>query len=487
MSDGLGDVRRMHRAPRRALSLGARATRVYVASLVAAMLVAPVARGLWLVADDAELADAVASHVSPGTLAAAVAIVAAAAVLVGGVRGPIVPPPILAFVLGTGPLVASVAHRRRALASFAAGAVLGACIAAAVAVVHGPAAAGSGWAWAIVILSGAACGIVVAGMWLLGQVIGARTRMAVAAVLAASATVAALVPAAAVAAHAGWAASVVAMVAVVAVLSVPTLLERLDPRVVQVQAERWDAASGHASMLDLDGVGAIYGARPSSGHGLPAVRPVGGMLAVLVVRDAIAALRTPRRLALGVAALLVAGGLLAAALASPQAWALAIPAALLGGVASSVLAAGLLHALEVARSTVLYGLPDLELVVNHAVLPLVATTILLLVGGLAIAALTGSPPLPVMLASVVLACGTVLGRITGRLRAAPSALLHLPVVTPIGDLGAMLRAAASLESVLVLVAVGVAAVTAATAPIVSAVVAIGLGAVLTMRWRQRRA
>ncbi|MGQ4532175.1 hypothetical protein ACUIAC_02710 [Dermabacteraceae bacterium P13138] len=218
----------------------------------------------------------------------------AGAFLLGGTRGPVMRSPFLTFLYADSPLP----RRRTQLVPFAA---------SALSLIFAAALLASPFAWALgnylICLYAVACATVLSALWLAGQ--ASMPRRARLAVLAACALIALLGYLDAIGAAA------LAGIALPALAAMPSLLDRLRASVLLAQASRWDAASMAAATGDLSAAAGRFRPVPVTGRGLPAVAnlplPLG---ARLVLRDAVASLRTPLRLLAALGAVALASRLL---------------------------------------------------------------------------------------------------------------------------------------------------------------------------------
>lgn len=476
------------RAPR---ALGDLAYLVYIVALSALILLGPGVRAAWLLATGADGRAVLTDQAVPSTWAAATALVWLAALVVGRERGPALRPPFPAAVLGDagvprtrsfgGPVL------RATLALVVAGALVPAIPVAALVDLGAATPRGAG----LVVAVGAVAGLVTAGAWLAGQVIGARTFAVVAGVLAAGAALAvagawtwapwALVGTAwhsaawpGAGAHVGGiVAGVVLALGMVAPLRAG--LERLATRRIVGQAVRAQRAQALVDAMDLQASGEVYRALPSVGRRLAAVGHVRGPAAV-VVADVVGSLRTPARLLGGVVALVLAGAVVGAELSGTTLAVGPVLAAILAYAGVSVLCDGLRHAAALGEGSAQYGLSRPALRGLHAVWPTVAGIGLAGAG----AALAGAPAgLATAVVGVVVAV-----RLADVLKGVMPVEMLVPIVTPMGDLSAAGRAVWLADGPLLVLAAGVAGAFAADGRgglgLVAALVAAVLG------WRALR-
>ncbi|GGA59704.1 hypothetical protein GCM10011490_07240 [Pseudoclavibacter endophyticus] len=507
-----------------------RAFRVYAVAMVCAVAVVPLARAVWL-----SLAGAGGLHLAaaatPATVVIAIACLWSGALIAGGMRGPALLRPFPTWVRAS--------SDRSRVRDFGPATLRGGAVVTAATTVTAAAIAtafiSNGLAAPLAAVpiagAGALIGVLASVAWLAGQSLGASSRAAgTGAMIAAAGVVAALAsgsipqsaaPAATVAA---WAAlplpTLLAGLAVLAVAltgCVPWLLNRLEPALLVRQAVRADAASGYAEVFELGGALSLYRAVPSAGR---RVRAVGRhrMLAVAFARrDAVGTLRSPWRLAAGVAGLAAAGvsvlaaagfavaaadaaGGVAAGVGGGAAWPLGALAGVLAYAAFGSFTDGVRHAADAAETTALYGVGDGTLMMLHAIFPLVAGVgILVLVAIVAALVLSGAVPgagIAGMIGhGVAVAAGSAaayaapaaLGVLTLAVRVAdarkgpmPVAMLT-PIPTEAGDLGALRRVVWAVDALLLAILAGVGAAVLPVAPAISVVAVIAIVAVAARR------
>lgn len=466
------------RAPR---ALGDLAYLVYLVALSALILLGPGVRAVWLLATGEGGRAVLTDPSMPSTWAAATALVWFAALVVGRERGPALRPPYLAAVLGDadvprtrsfgGPVL------RATLALVVAGALVPALPVAAL-VDLGAATPGDAL---LVVATGAVAGLVTAGAWLAGQVLGVRVFTVVMGVLGVgtalavagewtwapwalvgtawhgAATHTAAGSAGAVASWPGTGAHVGGIVAGVLLalgMGAPLLagLERLATQRIVGQAVRARRAQALVDAMDLQASGEVYRALPSAGRRLTAVGHVPGPAAV-VVADVAGSLRTPARLLGGVVALVLAGAVVGAELPGTTLTVGPVLAAVLAYAGVSVLCDGLRHAAALGEGSAQYGLSRPALRGLHAVWPTLAGVGLAVAG----AALAGAP---VGLAAAVVAV-VVAVRLADVLKGVMPVEMLVPIVTPMGDLSAAGRAVWLADGPLLVLAAGVAGAFAA--------------------------
>ena len=477
------EVRAFWRASRHRAS-GLDAYGVYVAVIVGLVTVAPLLRLVWLVATDPGAAAAVLSLVPREVVPGGIAAVWAAACITGALRGPVTPPPFLAYALGGSPIPQRRAFARWIWPPIGVGACVGAATAALACLASHTLTGMPLPAAAALVAAGAASGIVTIVSWLAGQVLPVRlVAGAASGLVGAALALWVAAPGLLLAGGAGVAgAGAVLAAAIVLTGAVPWLASRLDPQRVLAQSRAWQTATTHVGALDLQASAMTYQPLPHR-RGRFAVRGTGGLTGVFLRRDAIAAARTPERLALGVAALLGGGALLAVAtVMPPPAW---IGAA--GGVAVFAglgpLTDGLRHIALVSADVPLYGVSDGRLLAAHAALPLLIGTAATLMGGLAAVGLVSGGAAGPAAAACTAVTAVVLRAMSALKPQQPLALLA-PVPTPAGDLSAVARVVWALDAVLLAAGAGLAAAALPATPWPLLAVGGAITVVTAGRWRR---
>lgn len=508
----LRDLRRAVREARRRPAADT-SYAVYLAMLIVLVAVVPVVRAGWLFVTDPSNAVALTSAATVPVIAGVVGLVWAAAVIAGRLRGPVVFTPFLAHALTTSPVPQRRAFARQAWMSAAALAVVGA-LGGAVLAAASAAAVTSGFmitpgialGVALSASVGAACGILAALLWLVGQAVPSRWSALAIGVLAALSTVAfaaqvwgfAFDPALASSILAGLAAvgahplaAPAALLAALTLLAlVPLLLSRLEPRVVLGQSLRCEAVRLHTSTLELSASVATYQSVPRAGRRRFAIGGRARSLpAIIVRRDAVAALRTPGRLAIGVLVLLACGALIAgAAVVAPPAWMLGAIAGLAAYAAAGPLSDGLRHAVEAASALPLYGTSDSALLLVHTLFPTLAVGLVVATGAVLVTAFwppAGALPLVSIASAVIVALGAVVLRLMNALKPPLPLALLTPIPTPAGDMAALNRVIWALDGVLLAGLLGAAASLSATAILAPLAVVAVAGLVVQRRWALR--
>jgi hypothetical protein len=534
----LRDLRRTVREARRRPAADT-SYAVYLALLIVLVAVVPVVRAGWLFVTDPVNAVALTSAATMPVIAGVVGLVWAAAVIAGRLRGPVVFTPFLAHALTTSPVPQRRAFARQVWMSVAAlsvaGALCGATLAAAAAAASAaavtsaaasavaspsavvyPSASALAAAPSVTVATpeialgvalaasvGAACGIVAALLWLVGQAVPPRWSALAIGVLAALSTAAfgaqawgfsfdptladtTLAGLAAVGAH-PLAAPGALLAALTLLAVVPLLLSRLEPRVVLGQSLRWEAVRLHTSTLELSASVATYQSVPRAGRRRFAIGGRARSLpAIIVRRDAVAALRTPGRLAIGVLVLLACGALIAgAAVVAPPAWMLGAIAGLAAYAAAGPLSDGLRHAVEAASALPLYGTSDSALLLLHTLFPALAVGLVVATGAVLVTAFwppAAALPLASIGSAVIVAIGSVVLRLMNALKPPLPLALLTPIPTPAGDMAALHRVIWALDGVLLAGLLGAAASLSATAILAPLAVVAVAGLIARRRW-----
>lgn len=527
----LRDLRRTVREARRRPAADT-SYAVYLALLIVLVAVVPVVRAGWLFVTDPVNAVALTSAATVPVIAGVVGLVWAAAVIAGRLRGPVVFTPFLAHALTTSPVPQRRAFARQVWMSVVtlsvAGALCGATLAAASAAavtsaaasaVTSPSAAALAAASSVSVAApeialgvalaasvGAACGIVAALLWLVGQAVPPRWSALAIGVLAALSTVAfgaqawgfpfgptlatsTLAGLAAVGTH-PLAAPGTLLAALTLLAVVPLLLSVLEPRVVLGQSLRWEAVRLHTSTLELSASVATYQSVPRAGRRRFAIGGRARSLpAIIVRRDAVAALRTPGRLAIGVLVLLACGALIAGAAAvAPPAWMLGAIAGVAAYAAAGPLSDGLRHAVEAASALPLYGTSDSALLLLHTLFPALAVGLVVATGAVLVTLFwppAAALPLASIGSAVIVAIGSVVLRLMNALKPPLPLALLTPIPTPAGDAAALNRVIWALDGVILAGLLGAAVTLTATSVLAPLGVVAVAGLIARRRWALR--
>ena len=499
MTDRASGAIRVWRA-RTARTSGDGAYAVYIALMVALVAVAPVARAVWLSLTGADGLRALTSAAAPEATILLTSALWAGALLLGRDRGPALRPPFPTYALATSDLARSDAFRGPVLRAGALVTVLTATIAGSIGagLVHrgvvDPLDAGA------FVAAGALVGVLATVAWLAGQAFPRAAMLLAVGVLALGAATAA-VPGAASFTPWGWVGlaypgggsshalpALTALIALTAVLvaSAPMLMRRLDLADLMAQAARWDSATSHATGMDFGAAAMIYQRRPSVGRRFRAVRPFRRSAATFLIRDAIGAVRTPGRLAVSVVALAAAGALTTLAFTpGTPGWALGAAAGLILFAGLGPLTDGVRHAASVAADMPLYGVGDEQLLARHALFPLTVVFVVLLTAAVVGAVVAGIAVGGPILGSLVLGPLALIARIGNAVKGPLPPALLTPIPTPMGDLGAAVRLAWSLDGMLLTAVAGAAAALVFESPLLLLGVAGALLGIGVHRWRHR--
>jgi hypothetical protein len=346
------------------------------------------------------------------------------------------------------------------------------------------------------ILACTCVGVISSLAWLFGQAMP-RTAALLAPVIFALGTVTSTVPAMQPFTPWGWAGlaypaatttgTLPPLVAVTAaaVTVAPALMSRLTLTLLTAQAARWEAATSHATGMELAAAATVYQPAPKVGRHLRAVRPALRRPLLFLLRDAVGAARTPVRLAAATLALAAAAALFTFSLVPES------PSWILGGVAGVILFAGLgpltdgiRHAASVASDLPLYGISDERLLTYHTLFP-VLTTIVVLVLATAICSLLIGHAIPAVLGSLTLGILAIIARIGNALKGPLPPALLTPIPTPMGDLGAAARLAWATDGLLLTALAGASAALLFQTPVLLLAVSITLIGLAAHRWRNR--
>lgn len=337
---------------------------VYVGALVAAIIGVPVVRTIVLALATPE---AVAALTRPDT-ARVVGVVGGllwvGALALGRVRGPIVPTPFEAAVVGRSDISPRRAWARISMRATVTAVVLSGAI--GVLAVSGLLANGIDIQQCIAFASGCALfALPAVAIWLAGQVLGRRGAAVLGTVLGAHLIAAVVgvpvIPASALAAL--WDGSgglvpliVLGIAAVAAVVILPILLSRLLPDAVEAHATRWEAMSVLAATGDLAGAADRTRPLPTFGRRLRIAMSRPLPLAVLQ-RDAVGSMRTPLRFLVALVTLAASGAAWAwlSAVGSGPRWVAAIGIGLVAFLALGALMDGSRDAADAAGRPALHG------------------------------------------------------------------------------------------------------------------------------------
>lgn len=473
-----------------------RAFAVYLAFMVALVAVVPVARAVWVSVTSPAGVALFADAAAPGVASLIVAVLWAGALFVGRVRGPALLAPFLAHTLAMSDLRGTDTFLRpmlRATALITAATTTVAVTIGASLAQHGSVSVLDALLFGV---GGVLVGAVTGVLWLTGQAFPRAAAVAALSILI-LAFVAFATPALQVVLPWTWvgyptqmrAPMIAALAALTAALlaAVPALLNRLRYATLMVQSVRWDALVTHATGMDFASAVTMYQPHPHIGRRWRAVKPRRTLSATFFLRDAIGAMRTPGRLAIGVAALAASGMLLALALTpGAPAWLLGAAAGVIAFGGLGPLTDGLRHAASMAADFSPYGVSDRTLVAYHLLFPLVVTVaVLLAVVGVA-ALLMAVPPVSAMLSALLLGLFALRIRINNAIKGPLPTVLLAPMPTPMGDPMAAVRLVWALDAIVLAALLGAAAASLFSMPLFFAGVAVAIVGTAATRWQRRR-
>lgn len=474
-----------------------RAFTVYLLALVVLVAVAPVVRAVWLSAAGPGGLSLFADPRAPRAIVLMASAVWAVALAWGPSRGPALRPPALTYALSTSAVPRSRAFLGPVLTAgtFSVGLwTLGAVLAGGSLAANGMASAAAVVGFAA---AGALGGVITICAWLLGQALP-RLAPTLATLVLGLGVLAVAVPVVGVATPMGWLAAAyplggavdglirLAALALAFSALAPWLLNRLRTDELLAQAARADAAQTSAIGLDLGRAADVYRARPARGRRLSAIGTRGRLWSVIVRRDAVGALRTPLRLAMGVAALALAGVLVVLGVVpgTPELLFGAV-AGLLGFAGLGSVTDGIRHAASAAADVPLYGLADASLVAHHALFPLAAALALTtLAAGFAAAVFAAG--VTAVLAAALLVLSALALRLASALKGPMPPVLLAPMSTPMGDPMAAVRLVWALDAPVFAAASGAAVALLPDAPLATCALAGAIAVMIAVRWRGRR-
>lgn len=407
---------------------------VYVGVLVAAIIGTPLVRVIaialaqpeavaWMTADGAQVRVAV-------TVAAIITVF----VVVGPIRGPVLPPPFLVHLLAGTDLPYRRALARPFGVAAATTTVAGVAIAGLFAGVLGAAGAVETSTVVVMTISGGLLGVVAAVGWLAGQALTNRATFLVLVAVWLMVGAGSYAPPVAL-----------GLAALGAIAAVPALLDALDGDELLLSATRWQATQRSAAVGDIQYAAGLFRPLPSRGRAWQAV--AGTHWQVFFRGDAVVAARTPIRLAFGLVGAAVGWLALASAPSGSTPWLFGAMGALLVYLALGVTTDGFRHAFDCAAMPALYGYSTRRLYLLHAAMPLlfaVGTATL----GWIIAALAGLPVASGVAGIVAGVPLVVLMRATDSAKGDLPPALLLPQPTPLGDMSGIMIATWQADAVL---------------------------------------
>jgi hypothetical protein len=430
---------------------------VLVAALVAGPAVVTIVRGL---AQPVVVA-ALGSAGSDRAVALIPAFLAAGALVLGRIRGPVIPSPFLSeFLVGSDlPRRATLLRPFVASATVLAGSVIATVSLLVLARAMGGALASVS---AVLVMLGclAFCGLL-AVFWLMGQSLPGRVTVGLA--VAALATGAAMsITAAWVFTPWGWLAllwnavspggptiwwpAIALGVSSLALIAVPALLGNLRADEIMAQSRRWQSVGTLVQTGDVVGAAGALRDPPTRGR-RRRMCLTGPLPLVIVQRDLIAALRFPVRIAVGSLALAGSGWLIALTPTAPDgvSWITALVGVSLAYLGVGVWCDGLRNAADNAGPGSLYGRGDLAMIGSHALVPALAA---ITFGSLGTAGGGENRAWWVLLAVFI-----VLVRVLDCVKGPMPVGLLLPVPTPMGDVSILNALAWQADALLIVLIV----------------------------------
>ncbi|MHA3684525.1 hypothetical protein ACXR2W_09745 [Leucobacter sp. HY1908] len=275
--------------------------------------------------------------------------------------------------------------------------------------------------------------------------------------------------------------------AAASIVMAPALLGRLTQMQLSTQAAQWERATAFSFSLDFDSAAALYEPKPRLGRDIRFITPSRRLWATFLLRDLVGQARTPGRLLGGITGTAASGVLMTLSLLPGT------PSALLAGAAGIViygaagpLAKGLQHAASVAGDYPLYGVSDRRLLLLHTLFPLVALLTTLITFATVTACINGVPlavALPGVSTIGVLALAL---RLSNALKGPLPPSLLTPVNTPVGDFSIVMQIGWAISEPLIAILGALTVTLLLLTPIPLAMLALGVGALLVIRWQKRR-
>ncbi|UER54327.1 hypothetical protein HJG43_07000 [Kineosporiaceae bacterium SCSIO 59966] len=466
----LAVLRRAYRARGDRRSASDVAYNLYLTALAAPLVAFPIVRAVVLALHSPPALAALVGPASVPVVGAGLGLTLAGLTWLGALYGPIILEPAFVRLLADTDL-----PRHRTLARpFATKATIIVAMLVVIAVLFGgvlvdAGAASLASAARFTVLS-AVFGVVAAVAWLLGQAVAPRVSGLVGGLIAVLSVLGLMVPGVGAVLPWGWVAAAwppagesfaltdltLILLAVVAVAAGGPLLDLLRSGRLVEDAARWRAAGTAALSGDVAHALGGLRARPSVGRRWRAVRG-GSSAALFLVRDMVAAARTPVRLTVGIVTLVGASLMVAVTTSLPAGWVLAGLGAALTYLALGVLTDGFRHAADAAAAPPVYGYTTPSLFVRHGLAPLLVAVAALLAGiGAAIVLGIGVRVLPVAVVLLLV----VLIRAYDSAKGPLPVLLLTPILTPFGDLSSLNVSLWQADALLIAVVVGALAVAA---------------------------
>ncbi|TFD54050.1 hypothetical protein E3T55_05055 [Cryobacterium frigoriphilum] len=418
---------------------------IYLVLLIIALVAVPAALSIVRGLAQPHVLSAVDSPDSYRIVAVVAAFLAAAALMLGRTRGPVLPSPFLAEFLAGSDLPRSSTLRRpfAASASVLVGlAVTAAGLVIAARIVSGEAASVSA---VLVVFGCLAFATLLAVLWLMGQSLPRRATATLAVIFVVTGLTAGsdgvlwITPGGWLAllwqsVSAGtaplWWPAITLAVSPLTLLAVPALLNNLRGAEIMAQSRRWQSIGALVQTGDLAGASGALRAPPTRGRRLQ--MPLTGPLWWAILhRDLTAARRFPLRSAFGCVALVGAGWLTTVTSTVPDglSWLTALAGSGIGYLAVGVCCDGLRNAAENAAPGSLYGRDARIMIGYHTAFPLLAALVFGSLGAV-IAGVSGAALLWWLLVAVFIVLVRVFDSAQGPM---PIGLL-LPVPTPVGDI-----------------------------------------------------
>ncbi len=498
-AERLGAVRRAYRQRRDRRTNGDIVFALYLALLLVPVVGFPVVRGIVVMLAEPTVVSLLQSTSAPRVVGVACGVFLAGLAGMGRLYGPVTLQPIFVTLLADTDLPRSRTLLRPFVmsalvvttSSLVAGVLIGGVL---VHVGAAPVAAGVRF-----VIASLFFGLIGGVTWLAGQAVRPRYAWIPPAAILATTAIGAVFPPSTVVTPWGWVglswptsassgpwpAVLLMCTAVAAAWCVRRLLDSLRSTRLMEEAEKWRSVGTAALSGDVASALGGFRARPTVGRTWTALsgRTTPGRF---LVRDLLGGMRTPGRLVLGSAVLVVACCTVAVA-PTGNGWLLAGLGSGLGFLALGVFSDGFRHAAEAGVAPPLYGYPTALLYVLHAVLPTVAV-LAAVVLGVVLAVVSGasaSSAAGVGLVFLVLVVVRAYHSAKGPL---PVVLLT-PVPTPLGDLSSLHVAIWQADALLIAAGAGgvIAAVAAGGAVIHAAVIAAALTCALLLALRRRLA
>lgn len=419
---------------------------IYVALMAVIVFAVPAGRQIGLLLGRPDLLVHLTDPSAGAWLGAGVLFVAAAAVMLGAVRGPAVVPPFFATTLASN-------HRPRRTALLRPfGRTALACVAGALApaallgwVLHDAAGVATASVWWFA-LAAIGVGLLIHALWLIGELTGAWTRRVLALASVGSGAVllvrpealplpSGVYPGAGGVSGGGLGAAGLLVAGVVAAALGVRALDGVRLQVLLEQGVRSDRATAATTGADLAGAADAFRVPPSAGRRLRAVVGGGADLLARVLlyvrRDAVAWLRTPERSLIGLLALIGASALVSAVpdLGTLTGVVMAAAGTIGMWLASGVFTDGIRHGIETLGAPRLFAQPVAAQSVLHAIAPL---ALVALVGMSTATLLGGGLLLPLLLAPLC-----VIGRVRHAAKGPMPLALATPIPTPQGDMSVL--------------------------------------------------